>query len=301
MNFMKWIPVYFVFSALVIGAGVFSMIRWGFSYSIGFTGGSLMEIRYTNASPSSEEVTAAVKDLYVIDSVIASPSNKSFIIKGASIEDSVFIQVKSALEKLGTYELIRYESVGPVISGELIRKTFAAVILVSVIILTYLGWQFHELRYGVSAVLAMFHDSLVLLGIFSLLGHFADIELDVLFVTAMLTALSFSVHDTIVVFHRIRELKDRYPRALLEDILNAAVMETMSRSINNSVTIVLMLLALTLLGGESLFGFSLALLLGAITGTYSSPFIAVPLLLLWNKIELRIKARRGVAKKLHSI
>lgn len=301
MNFMKWIPVYFVLSAVVIGAGVFSMIRWGFSYSIGFTGGSLMEIRYTGTSPSSEAVEAAIKDLYVLDSVIASPSNRSLIIKGATIEDPVFIQIKSALETLGVYELIRYESVGPVISGELIRKTIAAVIVVSVIILTYLGWQFHEVRYGVSAVLAMFHDSLVLLGIFSLLGHFAGIELDVLFVTAMLTALSFSVHDTIVVFHRIHELKDRYPRALLEDVLNAAVMETMSRSINNSVTIVLMLLALTLLGGESLFGFSLALLIGAITGTYSSPFIAVPLLLLWSKVELRLRARRGVGKKLHSL
>lgn len=289
MNFMKWIPVYFTISAIIIGVGLYAIFTWGFQYSIGFTGGSLLELRYPAASPTSEQVNSAVKDIYSIESVVVSPSNQSLIIKGKSIDDQTFVQVKTALETLGTFELIRFETVGPVVSGELIQKTLAAVIVVSVIILGYLGWQFHELRYGVSAVLAMFHDSLILLGVFSLLGHFAGIEIDVLFVTAVLTVLSFSVHDTIVVFHRIRELKDSHPRAPLEDILNASVTETMSRSINNSVTIILMLLSLTLLGGASLFAFSLALLIGAITGTYSSPCIAVPLLLMWHKAELRIK------------
>ncbi len=297
MNFMKWIPAYFILSAIVLTVGIFSMVRWGFDYSIGFTGGSLIEVRYEPSNPSNEEISNLLKDVYGLDSIVASPSNNSVIIKGKSIDDSGFVLVKSALDTLGTYELVRFESVGPVISGELIQKTIAAVITVSVIILGYLGWQFHEVRYGVSAVLAMFHDSLVLLGTFSLLGHFLGIELDVLFVTAMLTALSFSVHDTIVVFHRIQELKERFPRAFLEDILNAAVTETMSRSINNSVTIILMLLALTLMGGESLFAFSLALLIGAITGTYSSPFIAVPLLLVWSKLELRLKARAKGTRK----
>lgn len=291
MNFMKWIPVYFTVSLLIIGAGVYSMLRWSFNYSIGFTGGSLIEVRYENPEVTPQQVETAVGGLYSVDTVIASPSERSIIVRGQTVEDPLFVQIRTALESLGPYELIRYDSVGPIISGELIRKTVAAVILVSAIILAYLGWQFRELRYGISAVLAMLHDSLVLLGIFSLLGHFFDIELDVLFVTAMLTALSFSVHDTIVVFHRIQELKERFPRAQLEDVLNAAITETMSRSINNSVTIILMLLALTLLGGSTLFAFSLALLIGAVTGTYSSPFIAVPLLLMWEKAALRLKAR----------
>ena len=296
MNFMKWMPLYFAFSAIVLAVGIFSMVRWGFKFSIGFTGGSLLEVRFQQATPELTTIETALKDIYRLDSVITSPSNSSVIIKGASMDDPTFVLVKQALEPLGTFELIRFESVGPVISGELIQKTIAAVLVVSIIILGYLGWQFHEMRYGVSAILAMFHDSLVLLGAFSLLGHFAGIELDVLFVTAMLTALSFSVHDTIVVFHRIRELKERFPRAPLVDVLNAAVTETMSRSINNSVTIILMLLSLTLLGGESLFAFSLALLIGAITGTYSSPFIAVPLLLVWHNAELKLKARRSAAR-----
>lgn len=291
MNFMRWIPAYFIFSGVLICLGLYSIFTWGFQYSIGFTGGSLLELRFAQAAPSSDDIRATVKDLYAVDTIVVSPSNQSVIIKGKSIDDPAFVQVKTALEALGAYELIRFESVGPIISGELIQKTLAAVLVVSVIILAYLGWQFHEVRYGVSAVLAMFHDTLILLGIFSLLGHFFQIEVDVLFVTAMLTILSFSVHDTIVVFHRIRELKDRFPRAPLVDILNASVTETMSRSINNSVTIILMLLSLTLLGGDSLFAFSLALLIGAITGTYSSPFIAVPLLLLWHKAELTLKSR----------
>ena len=125
----------------------------------------------------------------------------------------------------------------------------------------------------------MLHDSLILIGAFSLLGHFFDVEVDVLFVTALLTTLSFSIHDTIVVYDRIRELKRKHPRSGLEEIANAAVLETLSRSINNSMTIIIMLLSLVVLGGDTIRWFSVALLIGAITGTYSSTFTAVPLLL----------------------
>lgn len=296
MNFMKWIPAYFTLSAIVIGVGLYSMVVWGFQFSIGFTGGSLVEVRFAGETPSSETVESTLKDFYQVESVVYSPSNNTILIKGESIDDAQFAVIEKSLATKGQFELVRFESVGPVVSGELIQKTIAAIVLVSLIILAYVGWQFKELRFGVSAVLAMFHDTLVLLGVFSLLGHFFGIEIDVLFVTAVLTTLSFSVHDTIVVFHRIQELRVRFPRAPLADVLNAAVTETLSRSINNSVTIILMLLSLTLLGGESLFSFSLALLIGAITGTYSSTFIAVPLLLVWHKIEVRLGRRKAPKK-----
>jgi preprotein translocase subunit SecF len=129
----------------------------------------------------------------------------------------------------------------------------------------------------------MLHDSLILLGAFSLLGHFFNVEVDVLFVTALLTTLSFSIHDTIVVYDRIRELRRKHPRSNLEEVANAAVLETLSRSINNSMTIIIMLLSLVVLGGTSIRYFVMALLIGAITGTYSSTFTAVPLLLVMNK------------------
>ena len=138
----------------------------------------------------------------------------------------------------------------------------------------------------------MFHDSLILLGAFSLLGHFYGIEVNVLFVTALLTTLSFSVHDTIVVFDRIRELTRKNFKLKEEVVVWRAVRETLPRSINNSLTIIIMLLALVILGGESIRWFALALLIGAVTGTYSSTFTAAPLLLLWSDISKLLKKRR---------
>ena len=135
----------------------------------------------------------------------------------------------------------------------------------------------------------MFHDSLILLGIFSLLGHFRSVEVDVLFVTAVLTTLSFSIHDTVVLYNRIRELKKKHRHLSLEEIANAAVWKTLGRSINDSFTIIIMLLSLVLLGGESIRYFTLALLIGAITGTYSSSFTAVPILLVWEELANRQK------------
>jgi len=148
------------------------------------------------------------------------------------------------------------------------------------------AYQFKSIKYGTSAVIAMLHDSLVLLGTFSLLGHFMGAEIDFLFVTAMLTILSFSVHDTIVVYDRTRETQKKYGGDM-ETIANKALTETMVRSLNNSMTIVFMLIALILLGGETIKWFAVALLVGTISGTYSSPFVAVPILVTWDKLIRR--------------
>ena len=181
---------------------------------------------------------------------------------------------------------------GPSLGKELLAKTLTGVIIAASLIMIYVWIQFSELKYGVSAILAMFHDSLILLGIFSLLGYFYGIEVDMLFVTALLTTLSFSVHDTIVVYDRIRELRGKYPRYSLVSLVNTAVTETLSRSINNSVTIIIMLAALAALGGDTIRWFAVALLIGAITGTYSSTFTAAPLLLLWEDVADKLRHRR---------
>jgi preprotein translocase subunit SecF len=151
----------------------------------------------------------------------------------------------------------------------------------------YLTFQFKELRFGISAVLAMVHDSLILISAFSWLGFLMGVEVDVLFVTAVMTTLSFSVHDTIVVFDRIRELRRNNPRVEFETLVNTAVLQTLARSLNNSMTIIIMLLALVLLGGDTIRWFAVALLIGAITGTYSSTFTAVPLLLVWEEFKTK--------------
>lgn len=295
MQFLKYSKLYILISALVIIPGLLSLIVYGIKPSIDFVGGSLLEISLPNSPERTvDEVSAAIGDTYEVQSVQVSGDNQ-FLIKGSTISND---QKNAAVQKMSSTLLteiveLRFESIGPTLSKELLLKTSVAIVLVSVIITIYVTRQFKELRYGISAVVAMFHDTLVLIGLFSIFGHFFGVEVDVLFVTALLTTLSFSVHDTIVVFHRIRELRGKNPRAEYKEILDAAITETLSRSINNSMTIIIMLVALSLLGGDTIRWFSIALLIGSITGTYSSPFVAVPLLLVWDKVN----AKKSKSKK----
>ena len=187
---------------------------------------------------------------------------------------------------------LRYETVGPVMGRELLIKTLTALVLAAVGITLYIAYRFRSLKYGISAVLAMFHDTLVVIGVFSLLGRFFGVEVDTLFVTALLTIMSFSVHDTIVVYDRIREIAKKNSGTPYIDIVNKAVTETLSRSINNSMTIIFALLALWLLGGETIKWFVFALLIGTITGTYSSTFTAAPILVVWDQLAHRKKVQK---------
>jgi preprotein translocase subunit SecF len=189
---------------------------------------------------------------------------------------------------IGEAEEIRFEKVGPSIGPELIKKTIYAILMAALSILIWVAYQFKRTKFGTSAILAMFHDSFILIGSFSVLGHFFQAEIDFLFVTALLTTLSFSVHDTIVVFDRIREITRKYGGEL-PDVANKALTETMVRSLNNSFTIIFMLVALILLGGSSIKWFAIALLIGTILGTYSSPFVAVPLLVTWDEVQKKLK------------
>ncbi len=182
---------------------------------------------------------------------------------------------------------LRYETVGPILGKELLQKTFIASLIAISVILLYVAWAFKNVRFGVSAIIALIHDVLVVVGIFAILGSIKGVEVDALFVTAVLTTMSFSVHDTIVVFDRIRELSRKSSQLKFEDQINQALTETMGRSLNNSLTIIFMLLALFLLGGETIGWFVFALLIGTISGTYSSPFVATPILFTWDKIRNR--------------
>lgn len=288
MQFIKYRFLFFFISALVIIPGVFSLLKNGLRPSIDFTGGSLLEVKLEKPA-ESQSIQDAIKDQYEVSS-IQTTSGDRFIIKGSTLETEQKNKVVEALQNsFGATEIFRFETIGPTLSKELLQKTLVAVVIVIVFITLYIARQFKEIKYGVCAVLAILHDSLVLLGCFSLFGYFYGVETDVLFVTAVLTTLSFSVHDTIVVYHRIRELKQKNASKSLEEILDSAVTGTLVRSLNNSITIILMLTALSLLGGETIRWFSVALLIGALTGTYSSTFTAVPLLYVWEQISSRRK------------
>lgn len=256
----KYKLIYFAISAIFLSAGLFSLFKWGLNLGIDFTGGVVVEYQTAEGE--------IVNEKYAYES------------------DESAQKIREELKNSGSKEL-RFEVVGPSIGPELIQKTYVALAISAGLILLWIAIQFRSIKFGVSAVLAMVHDSLILLGSFSLLGHFMGVELDFLFVTAMLTILSFSVHDTIVVYDRIREKQNKYDPKLgndIENIANSAISETMVRSLNNSFTIIFMLFALVLLGGESIRWFAVALLIGTISGTYSSPFVAVPLLVWWDKL-----------------
>ncbi len=283
MNWMKHLSLYFVISAVVIIPGIYSLLRFGLKPSIEFTGGSRFTLVSIQASP--ETILQSFKENTPI---LESSDGKSITIKSKEISQDTVQKVLDSLKKDNPgISLTNFETIGPALGKETIKKTINALAIVSLLLLTYISLAFKQLKYGICAVLAMFHDTAVLLGAFSLLGHFGGIEIDLLFVTAVLTILSFSVHDTIVVYDRIRELSHKNKNSDYVSLVNQAVTETMARSLNNSLTIIFMLLAMFLMGGETTKYFSLALLIGTITGTYSSTFTAAPLLVVWDKFTRR--------------
>jgi preprotein translocase subunit SecF len=284
INFLKYKTFYFVLSSLVLVPGLVSLVTNGLKLSIDFTGGSQMEVLINDQDVLNSEQVREVVLEEVADVLVKTTDKNGFIIKTSPIDRQAATKIKEALsQNFGEVEETRFETVGPTLGSELVRKTLVAVALAAGAILIYVMFQFKNLKYGVCAILAMFHDSLILFGVFSLLGHFYSVEVDVLFVTAVLTVLSFSVHDTIVVYDRIRETLRKNPKADYEEVVNKSITETLGRSINNSMTIIFMLLALWLMGGETTKWFVFALLVGTIAGTYSSTFTAAPLLVIWDK------------------
>lgn len=287
MNIMKFKKIYFLISLSFLLPGLVSLLLFGLRPAIDFTGGSLLELQFQDQEKfnayEEAKFRSDVSAFYEVD-VIQKMEDNQLSIRGKEIDNQTKDNLLLSLSQTyGPVEALQFETIGPVLGAELLKKTFFALLLVAGIITFYVWKQFDELKFGVCAVLAMLHDSLILIGAFSLLGHFFQVEVDVLFVTALLTTLSFSIHDTIVVYDRIRELKRKHLRLSFEQIANAAVLETMNRSINNSLTIIVMLLALAILGGVTTQWFVIALLIGAVTGTYSSTFVAVPLLVVWDK------------------
>jgi len=294
----KWI--WFVISGIVIIPGIIGLILWGLNLGIDFKGGTLLEINF----PSIENVEQTkINEILVANGIENAQISKSgvqnFLIRLKPIEHEVQQKIMAEIsQKIGEVKEVRLETVGPTISRDLTRKAFISVILASLGIVIYLAWAFRRVprpvtswRFGVCAVAALIHDVLVVTGIFSILGHFFKVEIDSMFVTALLTIIGFSVHDTIVVFDRIREnLKTRYGESFA-NIANHSVYQTLGRSLNTSLTVIFTLLALFLFGGATIKYFALALLIGIIAGTYSSIFNATPLLVLWQEIIIKKKVK----------
>ncbi len=299
MNLIKYKNWFFALSLLVIIPGIFALFVWGLKLGIDFSGGTLWEVRFDeakNVDPQSFKNLLDEKGAQV--SSTAATSDSSILIRMRTSDENKISELKKGIgEKYGQTKDLRLETVGPLISKELTQKAILAVSLAIVAIVLYVSWSFRKvprpaspLAFGVCTIFALIHDVIVVIGIFAILGHFADIEVDSLFITAVLTVIGFSVHDTIVVFDRIRENLTKHTSMDFDGVINNSLLETMARSLNTSLTAVFVLVALLLFGGASIKTFILALLIGIISGTYSSIFNAAPLLIVWQNLFPRKKS-----------
>ena len=290
---------YFLISLVVIIPGIISLVLFGLNLSIEFTGGS--NITYSFPSAVSSEKITTVKNVFSSNKIKVASIQKSgnlVFIKSQTISEKQDIQINTDLQtKLGNFKQEQYDTVGPTIGKEITTNAVKALIIASILIVLYITWSFRKVpkptssfRFGVAAIVALIHDVLVLLGLFSIFGHFLGVQIDSLFVTAILTVIGFSVHDTIVVFDRIRENLRRVGGENFPEVVNDSILQTLDRSLNTSLTVILVLMALLLFGGESIRWFVVALLIGVTSGTYSSIFNAAPLLVVWQDlIQRRIK------------
>jgi len=281
---------WYSFSAIVIGACVAAMAIFGFNLGIDFTEGALVELNFGDNRPSIEELHSVLSSQGLEDGTVVYLGDESTLMRTKPLSAPEHNALLDSLtEAFGeeSYVEARFETIGPTISEELRRKSLNMAVGVIFAIILYLTWVFRSVskpvsswKYGVIAVLALIHDVIVPAGAFAYLGQFMGVQIDTLFVTAMLTVMGFSVHDTIVVFDMVREtIADG--ATSFETAVNDSVNKTLSRSINTSLTTLVVLASIYFLGGESVRFFSLAMMIGIITGTYSSIFFASPLLVSW--------------------
>ncbi|MEK7461440.1 MAG: protein translocase subunit SecF [Patescibacteria group bacterium] len=292
---MKYTKLWFSISALLIIPGIIALVTWGLRFGIDFRGGTLIELKFSQADIQTEQIRTALADVQLENLIVQPAGQGSVFLRTGPIDTEKHTQIGENIKnKLGEYLEARFESVGPTVSQDLTKKAIIAVIFASIVIIFYIAFAFRGVpkpasswRFGISAVAALAHDLLFVVGAFAILGHFFHYEVDSLFITALLTVMGFSVHDTIVVFDRLRENLRKSPSRTFSEIADLAITQTLGRSLATSLTVVFVLLSLFLLGGESIKPFVLALLLGVTIGTYSSIFNATPLLVVWQNAATR--------------
>ncbi|MFQ5855174.1 MAG: protein translocase subunit SecF [Anaerolineae bacterium] len=298
---------YFAFSALVVIPGLIALVVFGLPLAIDFTGGSLLQLEFEQQVDVN---TAQIKAIYakhgsdLTDPLVQTSGDRGVLIRSKEIKD---LDGRSALDRknaieadireaYGDFTELRFESVGPSVGAQVADRAAQAVALAAFGILLYIAWAFRHVpnpfRYAVCAIVAMLHDVAVVVGLAAIFGHFLGWEIDALFLTALLTVIGFSVHDSIVVFDRIRENIGRYRGDSFENIVNHSIIQTLDRSINTQLTVVFTLTALALFGGITIRHFVIWLLIGIVSGTYSSIFNASPLLVAWENGELTGWLRR---------
>ena len=280
--------IWYSISAILIIPGIVALFLWGLNFGIDFKGGALLHVQYSQTK-SVDEVKNGLKDLNLGNLVITSTNNNGFLIRSEQVTPEQHTKITEALNKVGDNKETSFQSVGPTVSRDIEKKAIYSIIFASLAIIFFIAYSFRRLpkpasswRFGVCAVIALIHDLAFVIGLFAILGHFLGYEIDSLFITALLTIMGFSVHDTIVVFDRVRENLRKHPSNPFENNVNTSVVQTLNRSLNTSLTVLIVLASLYFLGGLTLHHFVLALLVGIAIGTYSSIFNAAALLVTWQ-------------------
>lgn len=291
MNILGTRKIWFTFSAILLIVGIFSISVFGYRTGIDFAGGTILELTATDPKTpnldSRQVIIDAYKDKTGLDVAVQTTEVGRFFVRSNQVSNDQKNAVLDYLkQKFNSVEELRFESVDPTIGADVVRKAVLALIVAVVGILLYLAYAFRKVpkelgsfRFGTAAVAATVHDILILLGLYAIIGHYFGAEVDGMFITALLTVVGFSTHDTIVTFDRIRENLRRRSGDNLETIVNDSIVETVIRSISTSVTLLFVLIAMFFFGGATLKFFTLALIIGVFFGVYSSIFIASPLLL----------------------
>ncbi len=291
---------FFIISAVFVGASVLALALWGLKLGIDFTGGSLLQVEFKKDRMANDAIKERLSQLELGEIIIQPAGEKGAILRFKDIDEETHQKILADLGGLFEVEEKRFESIGPVIGRELKKRVFWAIALVIIMIVIYITWAFRKVsqpmaswRYGIVTILALTHDVVIPTGFFAVAGHFFGVEVGLLFVTALLTILGFSVHDTIVVFDRIRENLRKGGFGDFENTVETSINQTLVRSISTSLVVILTLLAIYIFGGESTKFFALTLILGIFFGTYSSIFVASPLLVSWERYrQQRLAGKR---------
>ncbi len=294
--------LWFAISAAMLLPCIVALIVWGLKFGIDFTGGSAWEIQL-GQDVSTEEISRILTENGRPEATVQQVGDEDehrYLIRLGELQEGSAEKdmLSEALTTLGPLDPAgeSLDTVGASIGNSIRDRSVLAVGAASIGILVYIAYAFRNtqnpLLYGVCAIVAMLHDAIFVLGVFAILGRFADVEVDALFITALLTIIGFSVHDTIVVFDRIRENLQAKTEDSFEEIVNYSIGQTLVRSVNTSITVIITLLALLLFGGSTTREFVLALLIGVTVGTYSSIFNAAQLLVAWDNGEIQDRLRR---------
>ncbi|MFH1047213.1 MAG: protein translocase subunit SecF [Patescibacteria group bacterium] len=288
---IKYRNIWFILSGLLVAASVTALVMFPLRLGIDFTGGSLLELKFGGERPVVQEMNTAMSELGYDEAQVQPLGEQGMLIRLATLAEDPHQTLLTDLRgKYGEIEELRFDSIGPSIGSEMRTKAIWSLSLVLIAIALYVAYAFRKVsrpvaswKYGITTLIAaLFHDVLIPLGVFAILGNYFLVEINTAFIAAMLTVLGFSVHDTIVVFDRVREnlMKSRGP---FDEVVERSVNETLARSINTTLTTLIPLIAIYVWGGESLKYFALALIIGLVAGTYSSICLASPLLVVFEK------------------